>query len=80
MTGPLIIRTDGRRGTLSLGGVELQDGIRGFSLDAIVITSDIEIDGQVKVVLTEETHRVLVALGWTPPADSPSQDRQADHQ
>lgn len=79
----LVITGNGKQGTVTLGGVELQNGIVGLNLtlrsgelptlrlDPLVVTSDVRVDGPVTAIVMPAAHDVLVALGWTPPEVKP---------
>lgn len=66
----------GTHGRVYIDGTELQ-GIRGLDLKARVgnvatleldlITYEAEVDGDLRVIVPEETRQTLVVLGWTPP-------------
>jgi hypothetical protein len=65
---------------VSIDGQQMTRALRGFSLDAGVgnaprLTLDMAafiestVEGKMTVIIPDETHAALVALGWTPPAD-----------
>ena len=62
-------------------GVDITAGVRAFSLTAAagdvpelnldMAVVEVEVDGEVRVELTDGTREALLALGWTPPQETP---------
>src|SRR5690606_24072840 len=67
------------RGTVQVDGREL-GGVRSLSLDAGVdeiprlsldlVAPEVEVDGEMTVIVTDEVRQTLTALGWTPPQEA----------
>lgn len=66
-------------GTVQVDGREL-GGVRSLSLDAGVdeiprlsldlVAPEVEVDGEMTVIVTDEVRETLTALGWTPPQEA----------
>lgn len=67
------------RGTVQVDGREL-GGVRSLSLDAGVdkiprlsldlVAPEVEVDGEMTVIVTDTVRQTLTALGWTPPQEA----------
>ncbi|WP_119728354.1 hypothetical protein [Thermomonospora amylolytica] len=76
--------TPGRGGTVEIDGHDIAPVTRALHLAAAVgeiptlyldLAIDlVEVDGEVTVTIPEGTRRALVALGWTPPADTDAKE------
>lgn len=54
----------------SVTGLRIDVDPNGAGLTLQLESPTFEIDGEQQVALTDEATRVLVALGWTPPAET----------
>lgn len=67
-------------GHIKLDGTDVSSGVRGFvlrsevgeltrlELDVLVLDTQ-QFDGEVSVIIPDETREALIAIGWTPPDD-----------
>jgi hypothetical protein len=75
------IKMDGPTGTLSLDGVDISRGVRGFALSYSGGLPELDLslaihdgpstfEGDVSLLIPTYTYEALVAMGWTPPPPS----------
>ncbi len=74
------ITLDGNTGTVIVDGCDLSRSVQGLTLraginqfpelelDLVVPTATVTGETEVRVFMTDETKKALVALGWSPPA------------
>ena len=77
--GKVQISSDGVTGRLHLDGQDISQVLDGVDLKLRpgclpevtlgVIVHDLTTEVEAKVVIPQETHDLLVRLGWTPPAE-----------
>lgn len=72
-------------GHIEIDGHDITDQTARFFLSAvpgkepkltIQLIHGLDLDGAVHLALSTATRRALLALGWTPPADTPHDDRE----
>lgn len=74
-TDAFVFEIDGHDAKDSATAADLHmdaDSIPTLTLDVRV--PEVDIDGEATVVVPGATHRVLTALGWTPPGSDPGPD------